>query len=166
MTGWIQQRIYIRFCVKFEHSSAETICWFRRPQLWATGGWQLHHDKSFRSCIMSHAGFFHETSNHPDDSAPWQPRFGALWLLTFLKTKITFEREEISGCQWDSGKYNRTDDSDWENCVKYHRVYFEGDWGVIVLCTMFLVTCFFNKCLFFRVHSWILSGQSSHVLNI
>ena len=35
--------------------------------------------------------FFGETSNHPGDSAPLQPRFGALQLLTFPKTKIAFE---------------------------------------------------------------------------
>ena len=40
--------------------------------------------------------FFGETSNHPGDSAPLQPRFGAPWLLAFPKTKIAFEREEIS----------------------------------------------------------------------
>ena len=45
---------------------------------------------------MSCAEFFGETSNHPGDSAPLQPRFGALQLLAFPKTKITFEREEIS----------------------------------------------------------------------
>ena len=33
--------------------------------------------------------------------------FGALWFLAFPKTKITFEREEISHCQWDSRKYYR-----------------------------------------------------------
>ena len=46
--------------------------------------------------IMLCAEFFVETSNHPGDSAPLQPRFGALQLLASPKTKITFEREEIS----------------------------------------------------------------------
>ena len=28
--------------------------------------------------------------------------------------------------------------------------YFKGDWGIIILCTVFLLSCiFFNKCLFF-----------------
>ena len=37
----------------------------------------------------------------------------------------------------------------WENCVRSQGAYFEGDWGVIVLYTMFLVSCiFFNKCTF------------------
>ena len=51
--------------------------------------------------------------------SPLQPRFGSLQLLAFPKTKITFEREVISHCQWDSGKYNREADGDWENCVRY-----------------------------------------------
>ena len=103
-----------------------------------------------RSCIMSRAELFGKTSNHPGDSAPLQPRFGALWLLAFPKTKITFEREEISDCQWDSEKYNRVADGDWQHCVRSQGAYFEGDWGVIVLCTMFLVSCiFFTKCVYF-----------------
>ena len=53
-----------------------------------------------------------ETSNHPGDSAPVQTRFGALWLLAFLKTKITFEREKISDHWWDSEKPHETADGD------------------------------------------------------
>ena len=60
---------------------------------------------------------FQETANHPGDSAPLQPRFGALQLLTFPKTKITFEREEISDHQRDSGKYNGAAEAEGENCV-------------------------------------------------
>ena len=102
------------------------------------------------SCIPSHAEFFGETTNHPGDSAPLQPRFGALWLLAFPKTKITFERDEISDCWWDPGKYDGAADGDWEKFVRSQGAYFEGDWDVIVLCTMFLVSCiFFNKCLDF-----------------
>ena len=99
---------------------------------------------------------FCETSHHPGDSAPLKPRFGTLWLLPFPKTKITFEKEEILNHWWDSGKYDRGTDGDWENCVRSQGAYFEGDWGVIVLCTMFLVSCiFFNKCLCF---SYCMAG--------
>ena len=45
---------------------------------------------------MSCAEFFGETSDYPGDSAPLHRRFGALWLLAFHKTEITFEREEIA----------------------------------------------------------------------
>ena len=51
------------------------------------------------SCITNHAELFGETSNHPGDLALLQLRFGALLLLAFPKTKITFEREEISDSQ-------------------------------------------------------------------
>ena len=80
------------------------------------------------------------------------PPTAQIWhrLLAFPKTKITFEREVISDCQWDSEKYDGAADGDWENCVRSQSAYFEGDWGVTVLCTMFLVSClFFNKCLYF-----------------
>ena len=64
----------------------------------ATGDWQLHHNNApaHASRLKQSIG---ETSNHPADSAPLQPRLGALRLLAFLKTKITFEREEISDCR-------------------------------------------------------------------
>ena len=51
----------------------------------------------------------------PGYSGPLQPRFGSLQLLAFPKTKLTFEREEISDCRRDSGKYNGIDDG---NCSK------------------------------------------------
>ena len=100
------------------------------------------------SCLTSAAEFFGETSDHPGDSALLQPRFGALWLLAFPKTKITFEREEISDRRYDSGKQDRATDGDWENCVRSQGAYFEGDWGVIVLCTMFLVSPSINVSIF------------------
>ena len=62
--------------------------------------------------------FFDKTSNHSADSAPLKPRFGALWLLAFPKTKMAFEREEISDHWWDSRKYNGAADGDWENCMR------------------------------------------------
>ena len=121
--------------------------WFRRPQLWANGYWKLHHN-NVPTHAESGAEFFGEASNHPGDSAPLKPRFGTLWIWLFPKI-VTFEREEISDHWWDSGKYNRAADGYWENCVRSQGAYFEGDWGIIVLCTMFLESCiFFNKCLF------------------
>ena len=119
--------------------------WFRRPQLWATGDWQLRHNNTpaHASHLMQ---FFCETSNHSGDSAPLQPIFGALHLLAFPKIKITFEREEISDCQW--GKYNGAADGNWENRMRPHGAYFEGDWGVIILRTMFLVSSSINVSIF------------------
>ena len=36
----------------------------------------------------------------------------------------------------------------WENCVRSQSAYLEGDWGVIVLCTMFLVSSSMNVSIF------------------
>ena len=148
MTEQVEQKICIKFCVKLELSSTETIRMIQKAMtmdLWwlAASSWQCEH-----SCITSHAEFFGETSNHPGNSVPLQPRSGALWLLAFPQTKITFEMEETSDHRWDSGKYNRAADGDWENCVRFQHAYFEGDWDVIVLCTMFLVSPSINVSSF------------------
>ena len=66
------------------------------------------------SCLLMHhisCRVFGEASNHPVDSAPLKPRFGALWLLSFPKTQMTFEKEEISNHRWDSGKYDGAADA-------------------------------------------------------
>ena len=149
MTEQVEQRSCIKFCIKLEHSSVETIQMTQKAT--AVGNWWLAALSWQHPCshIMSHAEFFGKTSNHPGDSVPLQPICGALRLLPFSKTNITFEREKISDCQWDSGKHDGAADGDWENCVRSQGAYFKGDWGVIVLCTMFLVTCIiFNKCLY------------------
>ena len=121
------------------------------------GNWWLAASSRQCACssIMSSAEFFGKISNHPSDSTPLQPTFGVLWLLVFPKTKITFEREEISDHWWDLGKYDGAADGDWENCVRSQGAYFEGNWGIIVLCTMFLVSCiFFNKSSIFHI-TWL-----------
>ena len=56
--------------------------------------------------------------------------------------------EEISDNQWDSGKYKGAADDDWENCVRSQDTYFEEDWGVIVLYTMYLVSSSVNISTF------------------
>ena len=125
------------------------------------GNWWLAASSWQCACsrITYCAEFFGKTSNHPGDSASWEPRFGAVWLLA--KTKITFEREEISDCWWDSGKYDRAADGDWENCVRSQGSYFEGDWGIIFLCTMFLVSFSINVSIFHS--SWLATFWSNLV---
>ena len=138
--------------------------WSRRPQPWVTGDWQLHSQHA-HSRITSDKEFFWWNIKSPMWLSPWQPRFGALQLLAFPKTKITSEREEISYGQWDTGKNNGAPDRNWKNYVRSQSAYFEGNWGAIVLCTMFLVTCIlFNKSLFFILHGWIPSGQASSMM--
>ena len=161
MTEQVEQQICIKFCVKLEHSYMETIQMIQKDSAmcnwWlAASSWQCAH-----SCIMFHAEIFGETSDYPGVFPPLQPRLGSLWFLALPKTKFMFGREEISDHRWDSGKYCGAADGDWKNCVRSQGVYFEGDQSIIVLCTMFVVSCiFFNKSLFFILHGWISSGQT------
>ena len=136
--SWVEPRICTKFCVKLEHSSTEPMQWFKRPQLRATADWQLHHDNV--PARASHlVQFFGGTWNHPDDSAPLQPRFGTLRLLASPKTKITFEREEISDHQWNSGKYDGAADGDWENYVRTQGAYIRRE--LRHHCLMYNVSC-------------------------
>ena len=149
MTERVEKQICIKFCMKLEHSSEETSWMIQKAA--AMGNWWLAalSWQHAHSCIMSEEECFGETSNHPGDSAPLQPRFGTLWLLAFPKTKITFERKEISDHWWDSGKYDGA--AEIGECIPRYLLWRgEGDWGVIVLFTTFLVSCIFsNKCLYF-----------------
>ena len=148
MTEEVEKLICIKFCVKLEHSSIETIQITQKAA--PMGDWWLAALSRQCTCsyITSPGEFFGETSNHPGNSSPLQPRLGALWLLPFSKTKITFEREESSNHWWDSGKYKGAADGDWEDRVKSQGAYSEGDWGIIVLCTMFLVSSSINVSIF------------------
>ena len=143
MTEQVEQQISIKHCVKLEHSSVETIQMIQKAATMDNWWLAASSQQCACSCITFFAEFFGETSNHPGDSAPLQPRFGTLWLLAFLKTKITFEREETSDHSWDSGKYDGAPDGDWEPCVRSQGAYCEGNWGIIVPHTVFLVSCYF-----------------------
>ena len=107
---------------------------------------------------------FWQNIKSPRWLSPPQPRFGALQLLAFSKTKIIFKKEEISDHWWNSGTCDWTAGGDFENCVRSQSAYFGGDWGVIVLCTMFLVSCiFFKKCLYF---SYYMAGYLLDIIQI
>ena len=142
----VEQWICIKSCVKLEQSSMKTTQMIQKAA--ALGNWWLAASswQGACSCVTCCAEIFGETSNHPGDSTPLQPRLGALWLLAFPKTKTTFEREEISDHQWNSIKCDGAVDGKWENWVRSPDAYFEGHWGIIALCI------FFNKCLFFILY--------------
>ena len=126
MTQWVEQWICIKFCIKFERFSVKTI-WMTQKAT-AMGNWWLAASsrQCARSCITSHAVFWQNTKS-PRWLSPLQPRFGAPWLLAFPKTKITFEREEISDHWQDSGKYDGAADGDWENHMRPQGTFFEVD---------------------------------------
>ena len=69
------------------------------------------------SWIISHAVFWQNIKSLRW-LGPLQPRYGAPWLLAFPKTKITFEKQEISDHWRYSGKY----DGSWWWLGELHEV--------------------------------------------
>ena len=146
MAEWVGQQIWIRFWVK--HFSTETI-WILQKAT-AMGNWWLAASlwQSTCSCITSWAEVFWQNVK----SLRWLSTPAAqVWcpvLLAFPKTQITCGREEIPDHWWDSGKYNRAADGEWENCVRSQGAYFEEDWDVIVPYTILLVSSSINVFIF------------------
>ena len=124
--------------------------WFRRPQLWATGDWQLHHNNMLAHVSRLVQSFFEKRQNHPGDSALLQRWFGALQLLACPKTKITFEREEILDHWWDSGKYKM---GSWWQLGELCKVPRCLLWrGLRYHCPVYNVSCIFSKFLYFACY--------------
>ena len=143
MTERVEQQICPNFVLSLNIPLEKLFGWFRSQLVigtFITTTCPLMHHISCRG--------FWQNIKSPKWLSPLQPRFGILWLLALPKTKIIFERKEISDHQWDLGKYNGAADGGWENCVRSQGAHFEGDWGVIVLCTMFLVSSSINVSVF------------------
>ena len=118
------------------------------------------------SCTMSRAEIFGETSNYPGDSIPYSADLTPwdFWLFLELKSPLKGKRfqtvDEIQeNMTWlviptkDFAECFEQWKRCWENYVRSQDASFEGDWGIIVLCTMFFVSCiFFNKCLYFSYY--------------
>ena len=130
------------------HWLRDTIQW-KQPQLWAMGDWQLHHNNAptHASCLVQSFMARHQITqvtqpHYSPDLAPCD-----VWLFPKLKSPL-------------KGKRFQTIDEIQENTTgllmaigrTVWGAYFEGDWGVIVLCTMFLVSCIFKKCLYFSYY--------------
>ena len=110
------------------------------------------------ACIESHVEFLakHQFTQvtqplYSPDLVPWD-----FWLFPKLKSPLKGKKfQTIDGIQENT---MGAADGDWENCVRSHSAYLEGDWGVIVLCTVFLVSSI--NISIFPVHGWTLSGQT------
>ena len=148
ITEQIEQPICIRFCVKLEHSSTETIWMIQKAA--AMGNWWLAASSTTCPFIASHLvqSFFAKHQITQMTQPPYSLDLVPCDFWLFPKTKITFQGGEISDHRWDLGKYNGASDGDWENCVRSWGTCFDGDWGVIVLCTMFLVSSSINVFVF------------------
>ena len=150
MTEWTDWWICIEFCTRLEHSSMEIIWMIQKAT--AMGNWWLvlNHDNvpPHASCLLQ--SFLVKCQITQVTQPPLQPRFGALWLLAFPKTKITFEIEEISDHQWDSGKYYGAADGDWQNCVRTQGTTLKGTEVSLsyAQCFLYLVSSSINVSIF------------------
>ena len=122
--------------------------WSKRLQLWPTGDWQLHHGNTPLMHNVSCRDFWQNIESPWWLSTPYSPDWCPV-TSGFSQNKNHFWTGRDSDHPWDSGKYNRAADGSWENCVRSQGAYFEGDWGVIILWTMFLVSCISSNCLYF-----------------
>ena len=156
----MRSKICIKFCVKLEHSSAETIC--RWPRLWTADDWQLHHNN-----VPAHAShliqFFGETTDHPSNSAPYSPDLVPwdFWLFPKPKSPLKGKRLQM---------LMRFRKIWWGSWWWLGELYEAPRWflwrGLRHHCPMSNVSCISyllqNMVPFFTVHDWILSGQTSY----
>ena len=119
------------------------------------------------------ANSFIQTATNEPDLAPYD-----FWLFSKLKSPLKGKRfQTYNEIQENTMQqlmvipkrilqcfehWNRR----WENCVRSQGAYFEGDWGIIVLCTIFLVCCtLLNKCLYFTYYTaWRVLDRPSCIL--
>ena len=138
MTEWVEQQICIKFCIKLELCSVETI-------------WTIQ--KAFRDDAVSTVQIkaWHKCYKDGWECVENDPHSG---------------RPETSRTPENAELVRAAVNKDWRTMWGPKVPTSEGARGVIVLCTMFLVSCiFFNKCLFFIVNGLILSVQAlySHI---
>ena len=111
MTEWVGQRICIKFCIKLEHSSEETIQMIEKVT--AMGNWWLAASswQHICSCITSRAEFFfakHQITQvtqpaYCPDLVPWNFRI-------FPKLESPLKRKRIQTINEIQGKY---DENSW-----------------------------------------------------
>ena len=155
MTEQVEQWIFITFCVKLEHSFVETIQMIQKAT--AMGSWWLaaSSQQCAHSCINLVQSIWWNIKPPSWLSIPYSPdlmpcdfwlfqNWNHLWKGIDFKPLMRFRKI------WQSSWWRLGELCEVPKC------YSEGDWGIIVLCTMFLVSCiFFNKCFYF---SYFMAG--------
>ena len=121
--------------------------WFRRPQLWATGDWQLHYNNmpTHASHLMKRFLVKHQIIQVTQ--IPYSPDLVPCDFCLFSKLKSPLKGKRFQtideiqkNIMWQLMAIGRT--------VWVPRCLFEEDWGSIVLCTMFLVSSSINISIF------------------
>ena len=97
MTEQVQQKSTLNFARSLNIPPQKLFGWFKRPQLWATGDWQLHHDN-----VPVHASYLlqsflvkHQISQVTQ--SPYSPDLTPcdFWLFPKLKSSLKGKRFQI-----------------------------------------------------------------------
>ena len=170
MTEQVEQWICITFCIKLEHSSMETI----QIQKAAAYGqlvigrfiMTMHLLVHCVSCSFLAKHQITQLTQPPysPDLVPWD-----FWLFSKLKSPLKRKifqtineiQENTTGQLMviptkDCAECFEQSKRCLGSCVRSQGAYCEGDWGVIVQYTIFLVSCIFNKCFYF---SYYMAGH-------
>ena len=146
MTEQAEQQICIKFCIKVEHSSTETIQMIQEAT--SMGNWWLAALSWQCSCsyIMSHEEFFVKHQITHMIQLPYSPDLAPCNFLLFSKLKSPLKGKRFQtvmrfrnirqGSWWRLGELGEV-----SSCLLWR--------GLRHHCPMYSVSCiFFNKCLF------------------
>ena len=92
MAEQVEQQICIKFCVKLEHSSVETIWMIQK--VGATGDWQLHHDNTPAHASCPVQSFFVKHKITQEAQSPLGPDLAPcdFWIFQKLKSPLKGKR--------------------------------------------------------------------------
>ena len=121
--------------------------WFRRPQLWATGNWQLHHNNAPTHASHLLQSFFDEISSHPGDQPLYSPDLAPRKFWLFQKQNLFWKGRDFRaslrlrkirwGSWWWLGELCEV-----PRCLLWRGLRHH------VLCTMVLVSSSINVSIF------------------
>ena len=172
MTEQVEQKICIKFAWSLNTPLQKLFRWFTRVQLWAASDWQLHHNMpTHASCLMQN--FLAKYQITQVTQPCYSPDLVPCDFRLFPKLKSPLKGKRFHTV--DEIQENTTEQLMviGKNCVRSQGAYFEGDWGIVVLCTMFLISSSINVSIFhvtwldtfwtdpyfrlWEVYSWSLS---------
>ena len=95
MTERVEQWICIKFWMKLENPPWKLFEWLRRPQLWVTGDWQLHHNNvpTHALCVMK--GFLAKHQITQVTPPPYIPDLAPCDFWVFPKQKSPWKRKRF-----------------------------------------------------------------------
>ena len=147
---WVEQQICIKFWIKLEHSSVETIQMIQKVA--AMGNWWLAASSRQHALSVPHVscrGFWWNIKS-PRWLTPLQPRFGTLPLLALPKLKSSLKGKRFQTV------YDIQENTTrqlmvrlGELCEVPRCLLWRGLWHHCPMYNVFVSRIFFNKCLYF-----------------